>query len=131
MSIGGISTFSKLLKRAADVSKAMRRSGKRPKESNAVIEVCASVDKPRKRSYKATPPPKNYEQRQNVPPIPIPRTQMMEIIVGWFEDEMLRLRTEKEALSEEQLKDPAYCVLHRTRKHNTMDCWVIRKIFHR
>lgn len=55
----------------------------------------------------------------------------MEIVNGWFEDETLRLRTKKEALSEEQLKDPAYCVLHHIRRHNTMDCCVIRKVFHK
>ena len=122
LSIGEISIFSELLNRTADILEVTRSSGKRPKESNAVIEVYASADKARKRSYKATPLLRNYEQRLDVPPIPIARSQVMEIVDEWFEDRTLRSRTEKETLSEKQLKDPAYCVLHRTRKHNTMDC---------
>ncbi|KAJ1427656.1 Retrotransposon gag domain [Sesbania bispinosa] len=37
----------------------------------------------------------------------------------------------KTPLSKEQYDDPAYCILHKTRYHNTMDCWTIRRAFQR
>ena len=72
-SISGINMFSKLLRRASDISKAIKRSSKRPKEVSAVLAMCAPNDKPRKLGYRAIPPPKNYESRLKVPPIPIPK----------------------------------------------------------
>ena len=72
-SISGINMFSKLLRRASDISKAIKRSSKRPKEVSVVLDMCAPKDKPRKRGYRAVPPPRNYESRLEVPPIPIPR----------------------------------------------------------
>ena len=101
MSISGINTFSELLRRASDISKVMKRNGKRPKEVGSVLDVCATTDKPRKRGYKAMPPPRNYKSRSEVPSILIPRAQVMEIMAGWFEDGMLRARDDRNALTEE------------------------------
>lgn len=55
----------------------------------------------------------------------------MEIVAGSFEDETLKAQDEKNVLTEEQLKDFTYCVLHRSKRHTTMDYWAIRKVFHK
>ena len=52
LSISGSNAFLELLRRASDISEAMKRSGKRPKEVGSVLDVCASTDKPRKHGYR-------------------------------------------------------------------------------
>ncbi|KAJ1378900.1 hypothetical protein SESBI_47381 [Sesbania bispinosa] len=53
LSLSGITTFSELMRKAADVADAMKRQGKRTKGPEDMFDVCATEQKERKRSFKA------------------------------------------------------------------------------
>ena len=67
LSLGGVSIFAKLRKRAANISEARERGKKRPREPNAIVDVYTPSNKLRGCNYKATPSPKDHGTRIDVP----------------------------------------------------------------
>ncbi|RYR54310.1 hypothetical protein Ahy_A06g029566 [Arachis hypogaea] len=123
--MNNINTFSELLKKASDITEAMKRSGRRSKEVFP-LEVCAADGRGRRCSYfrgaKRNSPP---------PPLPLSRAQAMVVVNGWFEDGTLNPRTDREPPTPEDLKDSRYCTVHRDKGHGLTDCYVVRTMFHR
>ncbi|KAJ1379609.1 Retrotransposon gag domain [Sesbania bispinosa] len=60
LSLGGITTFAKLMRQGANVSEAMRRQGKRNKEAENVVDVYASEERERKKSFRMSPSPRKF-----------------------------------------------------------------------
>ena len=83
LSLGGVSTFAKLRKRAVDISKVEKRDKKRPREPDAAFNV-HTRNKPKGCTHKATPTPKDHEARSDLLPIPLLKSQVIKMIAGWF-----------------------------------------------
>ena len=129
MSLGGVSTFTELWKRAVDISKVEKKDKKRLKELDVAVNIHTS-NKPERCNHKATPAPKGHEVRSDLLPIPLPKSQVMEMIGEWFNNRTISPWTKKRELTDTQLKDLAYCVLHHSKGHSTLDHRVIRRVFH-
>ncbi|KAL4327943.1 uncharacterized protein [Arachis hypogaea] len=125
LSMSNINTFSDLLKRASDITEAMKRNGRRYKEVSP-LEVCAADGRGRRSSYS-----KGVKKSSPPPPLPLSKAQAMVVVNGWFEDGTLNPRTDREPPTSEDLRDPRYCMVHRNKGHGLTDCYVVRTMFHR
>ncbi|KAL4317141.1 hypothetical protein AHAS_Ahas15G0355400 [Arachis hypogaea] len=125
LSMSNINTFFELLKRASDLTEAMKRNGRRSKEVFP-LEVCTADGRGRRSSYS------RGAKRNNPPPsLPLFRAQAMIVVNGWFEDGTLNPRTDREPPTPKELRDPKYCMVHRNKSHGLTDYYVMRTIFHR
>ncbi|RYR10880.1 hypothetical protein Ahy_B05g079357 isoform B [Arachis hypogaea] len=68
LSMNNINTFSELLKRASDITEAVKRNGRRSKEVSP-LEVCVVDGRGRRRSY-SKGPNKNNQTRYRTPSPP-------------------------------------------------------------
>ncbi|KAJ1441597.1 Retrotransposon, unclassified-like protein [Sesbania bispinosa] len=129
----GITTFEELMRRGADVAEAIKRQGKQAKEADNAFDVCALEEKGRKRSFWGPHPSREYahNNEEDLPPLPISRVQACKLVEEWLKDGKIQLKRNKTPLSKEQYDDPSYCILHKTLYHTTMNCWTIRRAFHR
>ncbi|KAJ1379934.1 Retrotransposon gag domain [Sesbania bispinosa] len=116
----------------SDVVEAMKRQGKRPKDADSTYDVCALEERERKKNFRSNQPPKRFTSAtSDLPPLPINRQQVCQLIEEWLKDGTIQPRVNRPHLSKEQYDDPSYCVLHRTQGHTTTECWTIRRAFHR
>ncbi|KAJ1399526.1 Retrotransposon gag domain [Sesbania bispinosa] len=133
LSLSGVTTFSELMKKAVDIAEVMKKQGKKVKGTKDMFDVCMNEEREKRRAFKSgrspgkTPPYNNNE----VPPIPLNRHQICQLVEEWLKDGTLRVRTTKGPLTREQYDSPEYCILHKANSHNTTDCWTIRKVFHK
>ncbi|KAJ1410175.1 Nucleic acid-binding, OB-fold [Sesbania bispinosa] len=133
LSLSGVTTFAELMKKAADIVEAMKKQGKKVKGTEDMFDVCMNEEREKRRAFKSgrspgkTPPYNNNE----VPPIPLNRHQICQLVEEWLKDGTLRVRTTKGPLTREQYDSPEYCILHKANSHNTTDCWTKRKVFHK
>ncbi|RYR18471.1 hypothetical protein Ahy_B03g063094 [Arachis hypogaea] len=125
LSMSNINTFSELLKRASDITEAMKRNGRRYKEVSP-LEVCAVDGRGRRSSYS-----KGVKKSSPPPPLPLSKAQAMVVVNGWFEDGTLNPKTDREPPTSEDLRDPRYCMVHRNKGHGLTDFYVVRTMFHR
>ncbi|RYR18469.1 hypothetical protein Ahy_B03g063092 [Arachis hypogaea] len=125
LSMSNINTFFELLKRASDITEAMKRNGRRYKEVSP-LEVCAADGRGRRSSYS-----KGVKKNSPPPPLPLSRAQAMVVVNGWFEDGTLNPRTDREPPTSEDLRDPRYCMVYRNKGHGLTDYYVVRTMFHR
>ncbi|KAJ1400903.1 Aspartic peptidase domain superfamily [Sesbania bispinosa] len=107
LSLGGITTFTELMRRGADIAEAMKRQGKRTKEANNVFDVCALEDKGRKTNFRGPHSSKEYAQNntEDLSPMPISRVQVCQLVEEWLKDEMIRLKGNRTPLTKEQGED--------------------------
>ncbi|KAJ1377398.1 Retrotransposon gag domain [Sesbania bispinosa] len=133
LSLGRITTFAELMRRGDDVAEAMKRQGKRSKETDGAFDVCALEDRGRKRGFRSPHPSKGYAQTnpEDLPLMPVSRAQACQLAEEWLKDGTIQLKGNRTPLTKEQYDDPSYCVLHKTRYHTTMDCWTMRQTFRR
>ncbi|RYR66978.1 hypothetical protein Ahy_A03g013189 [Arachis hypogaea] len=125
LSMSNINTFSELLKRASDITEAMKCNGRRYKEVFP-LEVCAADGRGRRSSYS-----KGVKKNSPPPPLPLSKAQAMVVVNGWFEDGTLNPRTDREPPTSKDLRDPRYCMVHRNKGHGLTNCYVVRTMFHR
>ena len=57
------------------------------------------------------------------------RALVYELVENWIKEGILREKTERKAIFREEYQDLRYCIMHRTRSHGTVDCFVIRHMF--
>ncbi|XLT51759.1 hypothetical protein HN873_044363 [Arachis hypogaea] len=80
----------------------MKRNGRRS-EQVFPLEVCIVDDRSRKHSY-----PKGPNKNSLPPLLSLSISQAMVVVNGWFEDEILNLRTCREPPISEDLRDLKY-----------------------
>ncbi|KAJ1438986.1 hypothetical protein SESBI_02761 [Sesbania bispinosa] len=133
LSLSGITTFAELMRKTVDVADAMKRHGKRTKGSEDMFDVCVAEERERKKMFKNSHSHgkvMTYNANE-APPINLSRLQVCHLVEEWVKDGTLRLKVSKAPLTKEQYDSPEYCVLHKTNSHATLDCWTIRRAFHK
>ncbi|MED6225256.1 hypothetical protein PIB30_091973 [Stylosanthes scabra] len=105
LSMSNINTFYEFLKRASDITEAMKRSGRRSRETPC-FEVCAADDRSRRRSYSRSSYSRSSNRKSPPPLLPLSRAQAMVVVNRWFEDETLKSKTDREPPTAEDLRDP-------------------------
>ncbi|KAL4315633.1 hypothetical protein AHAS_Ahas15G0204600 [Arachis hypogaea] len=123
--MSNINTFSELLKRASDITVAMKCNRRRYKEVFP-LKVCATDGRGRRSSYS-----RGAKRNSPPPPLPLSRAQAMVVVNGWFEDGTLNPKTDRKPPTPEDLRDPRYCMVHHNKGHGLTDCYVVRTMFHR
>ncbi|KAJ1382881.1 Aspartic peptidase domain superfamily [Sesbania bispinosa] len=133
LSLSGITTFTELMKKAADVADAMKRQGKRTKGQEDMFDVYAAEEREIRRPFKSNRTPEKMTPRNTneMPPIPLGRIQICQLVEDWLKEGTLRMKVVKPPLTKKQYDNPEYCVLHKTNSHSTQDCWTIRRAFHK
>ncbi|KAJ1388919.1 hypothetical protein SESBI_38732, partial [Sesbania bispinosa] len=53
LSLGGMTTFAKLMKKAVDITNAMKRQGKRIKEAYVLFDICTREEREKKRNFRS------------------------------------------------------------------------------
>ncbi|KAJ1399321.1 Retrotransposon gag domain [Sesbania bispinosa] len=116
LSLGGITTFVELMRKAADVAEAMKRQ-----------------DRGKRKTFRGGPSPGKSVpyNTEDLPTIPLARPQVCQLVEEWLKDGTLRVKMVKPPLKKEQYDNPTYCILHRTNTHTTIDCWTVRRAFER
>ncbi|XLU49995.1 hypothetical protein S245_044809, partial [Arachis hypogaea] len=94
--------FFFITNRAFDITETMKRNGRRS-EQVFPLEVCIVDDRSRKHSY-----PKGPNKNSLPPLLSLSISQAMVVVNGWFEDEILNLRTCREPPISEDLRDLKY-----------------------
>ncbi|KAJ1377405.1 Ribonuclease H superfamily [Sesbania bispinosa] len=133
LSLSGISTFAELMRRAADVTDALKRQGKRSKEAEGMFDICVAEGREKKKVFRSgrTSGGTSTYNTNEVPPVPLARSQICQLVEEWLKDGTLRPMMDKPPLTKEQYDDQAYCILHRANSHTMMECWTIRRAFHK
>ncbi|RYR33158.1 hypothetical protein Ahy_A10g047721 [Arachis hypogaea] len=88
--MSNINTFSELLKRASDITEAMKRNGRRSKKVSP-LEVCAVDGRGRRRSYS-----RNSNRNSPSPPLPLSRAQPMVVSDGLTDCYVIRTMFHKQ-----------------------------------
>ncbi|KAJ1378779.1 hypothetical protein SESBI_47500 [Sesbania bispinosa] len=109
----------------------MKRQGKRTKGLEDMFDVCATEERDRKKIFKSNRSSGKASTFNEAPPIPLGRLQVCQLVEEWLKDGTLRIKVSKAPLTKEQYDNPEYCVLHKTNSHTTMDCWTVRRAFHK
>ena len=58
------------------------------------------------------------------------KNKLEALVKAWIEDGELVLRPLEKQPTLEERRSPKFCLFHRNTSHSTMDCYVIRKIYH-
>ncbi|RYR38277.1 hypothetical protein Ahy_A09g043263 isoform B [Arachis hypogaea] len=108
--INNINIFFELLKRASDITEAMKRNGRISKEVFP-LEVCATDGRDRRcffsrGSNRNSPPPRHYPSLE---------------LGLWL----------SEPPTPEDLRNPKYCMVYLNKSHRLTDFYVVRTMFHR
>ena len=155
LSMGGITTFAELLKRAADVSESLKKQGRRYKEVEPVYEIEMSRDRHEAETLKAKADTKKrqyddaqknsgknnrkayeskdrfYQRLAELPTLPLPRDQAVQLVEEWLKEGLLRVKDPDKSYSEVDKLDPDFCFLHNTRSHGLRDCYQVKRLFYR
>ncbi|KAJ1423462.1 Retrotransposon gag domain [Sesbania bispinosa] len=131
LSLSGISTFAELMRKATDVADALKRQGKRTKETEGAFDICIAEEREKKKAFRSTSGGATSYNSNELSPIPLSRPQICQLVEEWLKDGVLRPRSDKSPLTKEQYDDPAYCILHRANSHTMLECWTIRRAFHK
>ncbi|KAJ1397464.1 Aspartic peptidase domain superfamily [Sesbania bispinosa] len=92
LSLSGITTFAELMRKAVDVTDAMKRQGKRTKGPEDMFDVCVAEERERKKTFKSSRSPgkaTTYNTNE-VSPIPLNRLQICQLVEEWLKDGTLR-----------------------------------------
>ncbi|RYQ91925.1 hypothetical protein Ahy_B09g097990 [Arachis hypogaea] len=104
--MNNINIFFELLKRASDITEAMKRNGRRAKEIFPL-------------------------EKQSSTPTTLSKAQAIIVVNVWFEDVTLNPRTDREPPTPEDLRDPKYCMVYLNKNHGLTNCYMVRTMFHR
>ena len=72
----------------------------------------------------------NSRKREVPPPIPLEKNQLEALVRAWIEDGELILKPLERQPTLEERRNPKFCLFHRNTNHSTLDCYMIRKIYH-
>ncbi|KAJ1416318.1 Retrotransposon gag domain [Sesbania bispinosa] len=122
-----------LMKKAADVTNALNRQGKRAKETEGVFDICMAEGREKKKAFRngRTSSGMTSYNNNELPPISLARPQICQLVEEWLKDGTIRPRSDKPSLTKEQYDDPTYCILHRANSHTMSECWTVRRAFHK
>ncbi|KAJ1417475.1 Retrotransposon, unclassified-like protein [Sesbania bispinosa] len=128
-----ITTFAELMRKGAYVVEAIKRQGKRPKDAEGAYDIYALEERGRKKNFRSNPPNRRFTPQANedLPHLPINRQQACQLAEEWLKDGTIQPRVNKPPLTNEQYDDPAYCMVHRTTAHTTLECFTIGHAFQR
>ncbi|KAJ1388292.1 Aspartic peptidase domain superfamily [Sesbania bispinosa] len=90
----GITTFAELMRKAADITDAMKRQGKRTKGFEDMFDVCAAEERERKKALKNSRSSRKMTtyNTNEAPPIPLSCLQTCQLVEEWLKDGTLRLK---------------------------------------
>ncbi|KAJ1378169.1 hypothetical protein SESBI_48113 [Sesbania bispinosa] len=125
--------FSKSLSGRAFTYRGNEETEKKSQGPESAYEICALEERERKRSFRNNQPMRRFTPQDvdDLLPLPINKQQACQLIEEWLKDGIIQPRVNKPPLPKEQYDDPSFCVLHCTRAHITIDCWMIRCAFQR
>ncbi|KAJ1437623.1 Ubiquitin-conjugating enzyme, E2 [Sesbania bispinosa] len=105
---------------------------KRSKETEGMFDVCVAEGREKKafRNGRTSGGAAAYNTNE-LPPVPLARAQICQLVEEWLKHGTLRPRMDKPPLTNEQYDDQAYCILHKANSHTVMECWNIRRAFHK
>ncbi|KAJ1407887.1 Aspartic peptidase domain superfamily [Sesbania bispinosa] len=100
----GITTFAEPMRRGADVAEAIKRQGKRAKETENVFDVCASYEREKKKNFIMSMSSRKFafNDVNELPQLPISRAQTCELIEDWLKDGTIQTKVNRPPLSKEQ-----------------------------
>ena len=73
---------------------------------------------------------KKRERGSIPPPFTISTEELYNILEAWVKDGVVVLLECKREPTDEEIRGPLYCRYHRRCDYHTMDCYVLRNIFH-
>ncbi|KAJ1408149.1 Retrotransposon gag domain [Sesbania bispinosa] len=88
LSLGGITTFAEFIRQGSDVAEAIKRQGKRSKETENVFDVCALDEREKKNNFRMSPSPRKFtfNDVDELPRMPISRAQACQLTEDWLKD---------------------------------------------
>ena len=152
LSVGRISTFAELLRRAANVSESLRHQGKRLKDMEPVYEVYATEgrSKGRRRDYddhlrrgerrtrqgpfqeRDKESNGSYLQRmEELPPISLSMDEMCQLVEQWLDEGLLEMKAQGRKSTNSEKRDREFCFIHGSRTHGLKDCHQVKRLFYK